>query len=165
MAPSEHLPANRARAGEADPSFVGRGIRFPLAVDASGSLSLADAGESTDSAIRVILSTAPGERVMRPSFGCRIWELLFEPVNANTLGLMAEAVRQALAQWEPRVEVEDVRVAPDDDDQALVRILVAYRMRATNDRRNLVYPFYVIPREAGGVAPHAESDRPDREQA
>ena len=159
----EQLPANRAHTGELDASFVGRGIRFPLAVDASGSLSLADAGESTDSAIRVILSTAPGERVMRPGFGCRIWELLFEPVNANTLGLMAEAVRQALAQWEPRVEVEDVAVVPDDDDQALVRIHVTYRMRATNDRRNLVYPFYVIPREAAAATARAATDRPDRE--
>lgn len=133
---------------EPDPSFIGRGIRFPLAIDASGSLSLADSGESTDSAIRVVLSTAPGERVMRPGFGCRIWDLLFEPVNANTVGLMAEAVRQALAQWEPRIEVESVDVLPDEVEQALVRIHITYRMRATNDRRNLVYPFYVIPREA-----------------
>ncbi|HTX63813.1 MAG TPA: GPW/gp25 family protein [Acidimicrobiales bacterium] len=156
----DHLPAGRARAGD-DPSFVGRGLRFPLAIDASGSLAFADAGESTDSAIRVVLSTAPGERVMRPAFGCRIWDLLFEPVNANTVGLMAEAVRQAIAQWEPRVEVEDVAVVPDDDDQALVRIHIAYRMRATNDRRNLVYPFYVIPREAA----HGERAASDREEA
>jgi uncharacterized protein len=158
MAP-DHLPPGRGHAGDADPSFVGRGIRFPLGVDASGSLAFADAGESTDSAIRVILSTAPGERVMRPGFGCRIWDLLFEPVNANTLGLMAEAVRQALAQWEPRVEVQDVKVAPDDVEQALVRINVTYRMRATNDRRNLVYPFYVIPREAAQGEPRAAIDR------
>jgi hypothetical protein len=84
---------------------------------------------------------------MRPQFGCRIWELLFEPVNANTLGLMAQAVREAVAQWEPRVELEDVRVRPDDREHALVRIEVSYRVRTTNDRRNLVFPFYVIPRE------------------
>jgi phage baseplate assembly protein W len=84
---------------------------------------------------------------MRPEFGCRIWDLLFEPVNANTLGLMAQAVREAVAQWEPRVEVEDIIVTPDDDDSSLVRIVVVYKVRTTNDRRNLVYPFYVIPRE------------------
>ena len=56
----------------------------------------------------MVLLTAPGERLMRPQFGCRIWDLLFEPVNANLLGLMAQAVRDALAQWEPRIEVEDV---------------------------------------------------------
>lgn len=165
MAPNERLPASREQAGDLDPSFVGRGIRFPLAIDASGSLAFADAGESTDSAIRVVLSTAPGERVMRPAFGCRIWDLLFEPVNANTVGLMAEAVRQAIAQWEPRVDVEEVTVVPDEAEQALVRIHVRYRMRATNDRRNLVYPFYVIPREATEGEHPAAVDRPHREQA
>lgn len=159
MSPPDHLPAARKPVGDPDPSFVGRGLRFPLAIDARGSLAFADAGESTDSAIRVILSTAPGERVMRPGFGCRIWDLLFEPVNANTVGLMAEAVRQALAQWEPRAEVEQVTVAPDDFDQALVRIHITYRMRATNDRRNLVYPFYVIPREAAQGEPRRAIDR------
>ena len=162
MPPPEYLPAGRANSADLDPSFVGRGIRFPLAINSSGSLAFADAGESTDSSIRVVLSTAPGERLMRPGFGCRIWDLLFEPVNANTIGLMAEAVRDALAQWEPRVDVEDVSVVPDSNEQALVRIHVTYRMRATNDRRNLVYPFYVIPRE-NVVEPHPALDRPERE--
>jgi phage baseplate assembly protein W len=94
-----------------------------------------------------VLATAPGERLMRKDFGCRIWELLFEPVNANTLGLMAQSVREAVAQWEPRVEVEDVQVVPDERESAMVRIGVTYRVRTTNDRRNLVVPFYVIPRE------------------
>ena len=84
---------------------------------------------------------------MRPKFGCRIWDLLFEPVTGNLLGLIAEAVREALAQWEPRVVVDDVRPEADPDNQALVRIQISYRVRATNDRRNLVYPFYVIPEE------------------
>lgn|GEM_PF-270200 len=161
----DFLPAGRAAGSGLDPSFVGRGIRFPLAINPSGSLAFADGGESTDSSIRVVLSTAPGERVMRPGFGCRIWDLLFEPVNANTVGLMAEAVRDALAQWEPRIDVEDVDVVPDPYEQALVRIHVRYRMRATNDRRNLVYPFYVIPRESTEIDERAAIDRPDREQA
>ena len=84
---------------------------------------------------------------MRPTFGCRIWDLLFEPVNANTLGLMAQAVREAVAQWEPRVEVEEVEVDTRRRRRRLVRISVTYRVRTTNDRRNLVYPFYVIPHE------------------
>jgi phage baseplate assembly protein W len=127
--------------------FIGRGISFPLRVDQSGSIALAEGGDGIDASIRVALSTAPGERVMRPQFGCRIWDLLFEPVNANTLGLMAEAVRDALSQWEPRIEVEDVEVEPDPASPARVVIRIIYRMRATNDRRNLVYPFYVIPHE------------------
>ncbi|HVC14933.1 MAG TPA: GPW/gp25 family protein [Acidimicrobiales bacterium] len=165
MTPIDHVPPGRGNAGNLDPSFVGKGIRFPLAIGPNGSIAFADAGESTDSAIRVVLSTAPGERVMRPGFGCRIWDLLFEPVNANTVGLMAEAVRQAIAQWEPRVDVEEVSVVPDDDEQALVRIHLRYKMRATNDRRNLVYPFYVIPRESNEGGTPAVTDRPDREQA
>jgi phage baseplate assembly protein W len=131
--------------------FIGRGISYPLRVDQSGSIALVEGGDGIDASIRMALSTAPGERVMRPQFGCRIWDLLFEPVNANTLGLMAEAVRDALSQWEPRIEVEDVEVEPDPASPARVVIRIAYRMRATNDRRNLVYPFYVIPHEEEGA--------------
>ena len=130
-----------------DPGIIGRGIRFPMAVDSRGGIAMSGGPDELDASIRVIVSTAPGERVMRPQFGCRIWDLLFEPVNANTVGLMAQSVRDAIAQWEPRVEVVDVVVTPDDDDASLVRIGVAYRVRSTNDRRNLVYPFYMIPRE------------------
>jgi hypothetical protein len=96
----------------------------------------------------MILSTAPGERLMRPMFGCAIWNLLFEPINANTLGLMAEAVREAVGRWEPRVELEDVRVLPDHRAEGKVLIELDYLTKATNDRRNLVFPFYVIPRES-----------------
>ena len=134
-------------AAAADASFIGRGFSWPLEVDHRGAIRLTQGPEDLDRSIRVVLLTAPGERVMRPQFGCRIWDLLFEPVNANLLGLIAEAVRDALAQWEPRVEVEDVQPVQDDDDGALVRIAIRYRVKATNDRRNLVYPFYVIPRE------------------
>jgi phage baseplate assembly protein W len=130
-----------------DPSFIGRGIRFPMTVDHRGAIATASGPESVESAIRVILSTAPSERVMRPLFGCGIWDLLFEPVNANTIGLMVRAVREAIAQWEPRVILHDVIVTPDPDDGGLVRIFLTYEIRTTNDRRNLVYPFYVIPRE------------------
>lgn len=130
-----------------DPGFIGRGFRFPMGVDHRGAIALTSGPEDLDTSIRVVLSTAPSERVMRPEFGCRIWDLLFEPVNANTLGLMSQAVREAVAQWEPRVEVEDVSVVQDDDDASLVHIETVYRVRSTNDRRNLVYPFYVIPRE------------------
>lgn len=127
--------------------FVGRGFSWPLRVDHTGSIRLTQGVADLDDAIRVVLMTAPGERLMRPQFGCRVWDLLFEPVNANLIGLIAEAVRDALAQWEPRIEVEDVRPVQDDDDAALVQITISYRVKATNDRRNLVYPFYVIPRE------------------
>lgn len=130
-----------------DPSdFIGRGISFPLRVDQSGAIATSAGYEDIDSSIRMILTTAPGERLMRPQFGCRIWELLFEPINANTLGLMGVAVREALGQWEPRIELDDVRLQPGSGD-GQVLIEIDYTVRSTNDRRNLVYPFYVIPRE------------------
>jgi len=127
--------------------FVGRGFAWPLGVDHTGAIRLTAPGSDLEDSIRVVLLTAPGERLMRPQFGCRIWDLLFEPVNANLLGLISQAVRDALAQWEPRIEVLDVHPVQDEEDSGLVRIAIDYRIRATNDRRNLVYPFYVIPRE------------------
>lgn len=127
--------------------FIGRGILFPLRVDQAGSIALGRGVDDIDASIRMAIVTAPGERVMRPQFGCRIWDLMFEPINANTLGLMAEAVRDTVSQWEPRVDLEDLEVEPDLAQPGRVMIRLAYRVRATNDRRNLVFPFYVIPRE------------------
>jgi phage baseplate assembly protein W len=147
-APSGVLASTRARAPEPGvPSFVGRGFAFPLGVNTDGGIRMTRGSEDLDASMRVILSTAPGERLMRPQFGCRIWDLLFEPVNFNTLGQMAEAAGDALAQWEPRVDVLGIDCVPDVRDQFLVNIEITYKVRATNDRRNLVYPFYVIPRE------------------
>lgn len=131
-----------------DPSdFIGRGIAFPMRVDQSGSIATSSGASDIDSSIRMILTTAPGERLMRPAFGCKIWELLFEPINANTLGLMSEAVKEAISRWEPRVTLEDVRLDPSGQHAGEVLIEIDYVIRTTNDRRNLVYPFYVIPRE------------------
>jgi phage baseplate assembly protein W len=127
--------------------FIGRGILWPLRVDQSGSIALGAGADDINASIRMAIITAPGERVMRPQFGCRIWDLLFEPINANTLGLMAEAVRDTISQWEPRVDLEDVVVEPDPANASRVMIDLRYRVKATNDRRNLVFPFYVIPRE------------------
>jgi phage baseplate assembly protein W len=119
-----------------------------MGVDHTGSIRLTDSAEDIDLSMRIVLMTAPGERVMRPRFGCEIWDLLFEPVTPNLLGLIAEAVYDALGQWEPRIDVEEVQPVPDENDSALVRVHISYRVRATNDRRNLVYPFYVIPHES-----------------
>ncbi|WGL52094.1 GPW/gp25 family protein [Nocardioides sp. BP30] len=131
-----------------DPSFLGSGFAWPLGVDHTGSIRLSDPVADLDRSIELVLMTAPGERLMRPQFGCRIWDLLFEPVTPNLLGQIAVSVRQAIAQWEPRVEVDEVVPVPDQDEPALVRIGIAYRIRATNDRRNLVYPFYLIPHDS-----------------
>jgi hypothetical protein len=131
----------------ADPSFIGRGISWPMAVDHTGSLALTGGAGDIDRSLRIVLATAPGERVMRSQFGCRIWDMMFEPVTENLLGAMSEAVLDAVAQWEPRIEVNEVNVVADADDASLVRIVLRYTVKTTNDERNLVYPFYVIPRE------------------
>ena len=128
-------------------TFIGRGIAFPMRVDHTGSIAMTTGAEDIDRSIVMVLSTAKGERLMRPQFGCAIWDQLFEPINANTLGLMAQGVRDAVNQWEPRVELEDVKTTSDQDTQGKVVIDITYRIRATNDRRNLVYPFYTIPGE------------------
>jgi phage baseplate assembly protein W len=97
--------------------------------------------------MRVIIATAPGERPMRPEFGCKIWDLLFESINMNTLGLMEEAVREALTRWEPRAETTDVDVSVVDPSTGAVNIDIQYKIVSTNESRNLVYPFYMIPGE------------------
>ncbi len=128
--------------------FVGRGWAFPMRVGPRGGIAMTSGADEIDSSIRMIISTAPGERVMRPEFGCAIWDLLFAPTDAGTIGLMTQSVREALGRWEPRIEVEDVVATPDLDNPSQVDIEVRYLVKATNDFRNLVYPFYVIPREA-----------------
>lgn len=145
---SESLPPLSDDTVRYDASFIGRGFRWPMGVDHTGSIALTDGADDLDRSIRIVLLTAPGERVMRPEFGCRIWDLLFEPITPNLLGLISEAVREAIARWEPRVFVEQVVPVVDENDGALVRIGITYRVRTTNDRRNLVYPFYVIPHDS-----------------
>jgi phage baseplate assembly protein W len=128
-------------------TFLGRGIAFPMRVDHTGAIAMTTGAEDIDRSIVMVISTAKGERLMRPQFGCTIWDQMFDPINANTLGRMAQGVRDALAQWEPRVEVDDVVVSDDPLNDGRVLIDITYIVKTTNDRRNLVYPFYVIPRE------------------
>jgi phage baseplate assembly protein W len=126
--------------------LIGSGWAFPAELTPGGSVRLVGGGEEIDAALRMILTTAPGERVMRPDFGCAMWEQVFAPVNPDTLGLIEQSVREAVTRWEPRITLDAVSAVPDDDGAA-VRIQIEYRVRATNDYRNLVYPFYVIPQE------------------
>jgi Bacteriophage baseplate protein W len=126
--------------------FVGNGWGFPAVISRTGSVRLFGGGDDVDAAIRMILSTVPGERVMRPAFGCAMWELIFAPITATTLGLIEQAVREALHRWEPRAELQEVRTT-GDPDTGTVLIELSYRIRATNDVRNLVFPFYTIPTE------------------
>ncbi len=127
--------------------FIGKGIAFPMRVDGKGSIALTRGADDLSASIVVILSTALGERPMRPDFGCAIWDHLFDPINYMTLSLMSRAVQSALSQWEPRIDVGEVEAEIDPDNPGRVLFQIDYTVRATNDRRNLVYPFYVIPFE------------------
>ena len=135
------------RSAAPNTDLIGKGWAFPSVVSPQGGIGLVGGNDEIVAAIRTIIGTAPGERVMRPEFGCEIWDLLFEPINSTTLGQMEGAVMEALRQWEPRIEVEEVVPIPDGEGSAEVKIDVRYRIRATNSRRNLVYPFYIIPED------------------
>lgn len=124
--------------------FIGKGFSFPLKIDDRGSIILVGGPEQVESSMVMVLSTAIGERPFRPQFGCAIWDLVFEPINSETLGLMEIYVRDALRMWEPRVEVEDVIAEPGGSD-GLAQVKIDYTIKSTNDRRNLVFPFYSIP--------------------
>jgi phage baseplate assembly protein W len=127
--------------------FIGTGWAFPMRVNGRGGLQMATQEQDVDQAILLILSTPIGQRRMRPRFGCAIHDLVFAPNGPATHGLIRHYVMDALALWEPRVEVLDVEVYPDADDPGLLVVGIDYVLRATNDRRNLVYPFYIIPGE------------------
>jgi uncharacterized protein len=129
-----------------NPDLIGSGWAFPAQITPGGSVRLVTGSEEIDAALRMILATKPGERLMRPDFGCAMWEQVFAPVDANTLGLIEQSVREAITRWEPRVEATSVQALAGPDG-ARVDIEIAYRVVATNDYRNLVYPFYVIPHE------------------
>ena len=127
--------------------FIGRGWAFPLRTDAAGGIAMVGEDRKIEEAMRLVLGTAPGERPMRPAFGCRIHEHVFASADATTAGLIAHEVRTSLRQWEPRIDVTDVEVGFDDERPSIVYIDISYRVRSTNDPRNLVFPFYSIPGE------------------
>jgi uncharacterized protein len=127
--------------------IIGSGWRFPPNVDGRGGIALVSREQEIEEAIEIILSTPKGQRIMRPEFGCRIHELIFAPINAGTAAAVSHHVKEALAWWEPRIEVQDVTVDSDPNNQSCLLIYIAYRIRATHDERALVYPFYTIPGE------------------
>lgn len=129
--------------------FVGRGWSFPVETDRSGRILLTRDDREIEDSIRLILATSPGERPMRPDFGCAVHDYVFAPADATTAGAIGEAVRTSLRFWEPRIELDDVLVDFDGADRGRLLIDIRYRLRGDNDPRNLVFPFYVIPRQDG----------------
>jgi len=129
--------------------LIGRGWGFPIGPDALGGIRLSSDLTEIEEAIAIIIGTSPGERVMRPTFGCRIHELVFAPNNVETLGLARRYVEEAIGMWEPRVEIASVTVTADarEADRGRLNIELTYTIRGTKDSRTLVYPFYLIENE------------------
>jgi Bacteriophage baseplate protein W len=134
----------------AEYEFVGSGLAYPVRVDLTGHVALVEGERELEQSIALILCTIPGERPMRPEFGCRIHDYVFAPADATTAGLVAYEVRQSLLRWEPRIDVTDVIVTPHPFDSGVLLVDIHYTVRSTNDPRNLVFPFYVIPEEPAG---------------
>ena len=125
-------------------SFLGRGFKFPVQVDeATGRFKMSSYEEDIKEAIYIILNTRVGERPMRPQFGCRIHDYLFEALSYTVISSMAEAVREALLMWEPRIDDIQVTIENDRLSQGIVDIRIQYVVRQTNNPYNLVYPFYL----------------------
>ena len=129
-------------AGVLDKAFLGIGVAFPVASSA-GQTAMAQHEEDIRQAIRIILGTAQGERVMRPDFGAGLKALVFEPLNTTTIALVKHRVEQALVTWEPRIDQIQVAVTADPP-RGRLDIDIHYRIRHTNTFYNLVYPFYLM---------------------
>lgn len=127
--------------------IIGRGWAFPPRLDHRGRIATVSGEQEIEESIRIILMTSPGQRVMRPEFGCRLNEIVFAPNNLQTIAQAERFVRLALGRWEPRIQVEQVIASPDPEDTARMLINVRYTVRSTHSSRSLVYPFYLIPEE------------------
>ena len=124
--------------------FLGRGWGFPVRLNhVSGRVEESAWEQSIADSIQIILRTQPGERVMRPDFGCRLREFVFQEMNYTALSQMEKEVRRALTMWEPRIIDLEVRCRQDTISNGRVLIDISYVVRSTNNPYNLVYPFYL----------------------
>ena len=132
-----------------DSEFVGTGWRFPIMPDLMGGLSYVSGDENVEQSLKILLLTALGQRVMRSDFGSKAPSLVFAPGSLQYLGLLETTIREAVRDWEPRIDLDEVRAEPDLDDETRVTVHIGYRVRQTNTRGNLVFPFYLGTAERG----------------
>jgi len=128
-------------------AYLGTGLSFPVRVNSRGEIALSSGAQDIEQSIRIILGTRPGERVMRPTFGCKAHDLLFELRDATTASLLKKHVSDALAFWEPRIEVLQVRALIDDAMDGAIQVEIDYEIKATHDLRSIVYPFFLASEE------------------
>jgi uncharacterized protein len=130
-----------------DREFLGKGWRFPVAVNLTGGLSQSSYEENVRESIFVVLGTAPGERVMRPDFGCRIHDLMFAPNNDETAARAEYYCEEALYKYEPRIESVKCEAIPSRDEPNRLDLRVVYQIAGKSEKKNLVYPFYLLKPE------------------
>ena len=124
-------------------NILGKGWAFPVGPDSSGALAMSSYEKSVEESIRIILATTPGERLMRPDFGCRLGEILFAPNSHRTTSVAEHHVREALTRWEPRIILKEVKARLSREDPARMDISIACELRSVNTFFNMVYPFYL----------------------
>jgi phage baseplate assembly protein W len=146
--PTPPPAGSAADPGAAPAPFLGAGLAFPFDLDEHGQLRLNQLEDHVRQSIRLILATSRGERVMRPDFGAGLADLVFAPVSAGTLALVAHEVRTALTSFEPRIDILSLEVEPDPGEAQRLLVRLGYRVRRTDTRLNLVYPFYL---DRGGL--------------
>jgi hypothetical protein len=123
--------------------ILGQGWRFPILPDETGGLGYSADDVNVEQSLRILLMTDLGQRVMRPDFGCKAPRLVFAPGSVQYLRLLETTVREAVRDWEPRVELEDVRAEVDPNEETRVIVSISYLVRQTNSRNNMVFPFYL----------------------
>ncbi|MEV4319032.1 GPW/gp25 family protein [Actinocrispum sp. NPDC049592] len=123
--------------------FLGTGWRFPILPDEAGRLGYAAGEQSVEHCLKALLLTGTGERVMRPDFGTKAQESLFAPGSVQSLRDLESSIADAVRTYEPRVELDEVRAEADPQDETRVTVSIVYRVRHSNTKANLVFPFYV----------------------
>lgn len=125
-------------------SFLGRGWKFPVQIDpATGRVGMSEMEQDIKESIYILLATAPGERVMRPEFGCGIHDLVFSSMSTVTMGLFESRIREAINRWEARVDILKLEVFTKDPAKGKLEINLHCQIRDTNTEFNLVFPFYL----------------------
>ena len=124
-------------------SIIGSGFSFPMEIDAQGGAAMSSDDENIRQSMKLILGTAPGERLMRPTFGCAIHDIIFEPNTELTAARIEHEVKKSIVEFEPRVGDVEVTAKPDETEISRMNVTISYTIRRTNTKANLVYPFYL----------------------
>lgn len=132
-----------------DRDFLGKGLRFPVSLNLNGGVSSSAYEDNIRQCLFIILGTAPGERIYRPDFGCRIHDLMFAANNPMTAALAASYCEEAIYKYEPRVTAVKCRARPNADEPNRLDVVIEYEIAGKNDKRNLVFPFYLKNEEDG----------------